>query len=83
MTEDGLVEQVVRSQVGMSRAAPGRAELSPGATASAAPTGRGEETETVHAEQIITHNVEQETVTVVKREQSRFVLFGVGMSAVD
>ena len=63
VTDEGIVEKIVSSEIDLRAAREASV-----ATVAATQMGvaRGEETETVEAEQIVTYNVEEETKTVVK-----------------
>ena len=63
MTDEGIVEKIVTSEIDLEAAR----EASVGTvTSTQMDVARGEETEIVEAEQIVTYNVEEETKTVVK-----------------
>ena len=69
MTDEGVEEQIVSSEIGLSAAAGADVETVGGVEMSVA---RGEETEVVETEQIITYDVEEETKTVVKGKEKIF-----------
>ena len=69
MTDEGVVEQIVSSEIGLSAAAEAGVETVVGVEMDVA---RGEETEVVETEQIITYDVEEETKTVVKSKENIF-----------
>ena len=62
VTDEGIVEKIVSSEIDLGAAR----EASVGTVAAQMGVARGEETETVEAEQIVTYNVEEETKTIVK-----------------
>ena len=71
MTDEGVVEQIVSSEIGLSAATGADMKTVRGVEMGVA---RGEETEIVETEQIITYDVEEETKTVVKSNENSLYL---------
>ena len=70
MTDQGIEEKIVTTEIGLGAARAADASTVKGAKMGEA---RGEETEIIEAEQIVTFKIEQETKTIVTSMLNRII----------